>query len=162
MEFSRQTTGVGSHSLLQGIFLTQGSNLHPLHCSQILHYLIKNTGKPNVCKAIAKQKEPQVHCSITIPPTTGGCFQLSESSLDVFLWPDPLLPCIFCSLNLTQTLIISIASCLSPPLPLYQRWQLTLDGSTPSKAQVQEPLVLPAASGSSPFNQDVSTAYAKI
>ena len=30
-----QNTGVGSHSLLQGIFLTQGSNLGLLHCRQI-------------------------------------------------------------------------------------------------------------------------------
>ena len=40
MEFSRQEyTGVGSHSFLQGIFLTQGSNLHLLHCRQILYHL---------------------------------------------------------------------------------------------------------------------------
>ena len=31
MEFSRQNTGVGCHFLLQGIFLTQGSNLYRLH-----------------------------------------------------------------------------------------------------------------------------------
>ena len=34
-----KNTGVGSHSLLQGIFLTQGLNLHLLHCRQILHHL---------------------------------------------------------------------------------------------------------------------------
>ena len=28
---------VGCHALLQGIFLTQGSNAHLLHCRQILH-----------------------------------------------------------------------------------------------------------------------------
>ena len=39
MEFSRQNTGVGCHVLLQGVFLTQGLNLHLLHCRQILwHY----------------------------------------------------------------------------------------------------------------------------
>ena len=32
-------TGVGSHSLLQGIFPTQGSNLGLLHCRWILYYL---------------------------------------------------------------------------------------------------------------------------
>ena len=31
--------GVGSHSLLQKIFLTQGSNLGLLHCRQILYHL---------------------------------------------------------------------------------------------------------------------------
>ena len=32
-----QNTGVGSHALLQGIFLTQGSNPGLLHCRQILY-----------------------------------------------------------------------------------------------------------------------------
>ena len=30
--------GVGCHSLLQGIFPTQGSNLHLLHCSRFYHW----------------------------------------------------------------------------------------------------------------------------
>ena len=34
-----KNTGVGSHSLLQGIFPTQGSNLGLLHCRQILYHL---------------------------------------------------------------------------------------------------------------------------
>ena len=33
-----KNTGVGSHSLLQGIFLTQGSNPGLLHCRQILYH----------------------------------------------------------------------------------------------------------------------------
>ena len=37
--FSGQNTGVGSLSLLQGIFPTQGSNPGLLHCRQILHHL---------------------------------------------------------------------------------------------------------------------------
>ena len=37
---------VGSHSLLQGIFLTQGSNPSLLHCRQILYHLIRQ-GSPN-------------------------------------------------------------------------------------------------------------------
>ena len=36
-EYSRQ--GVGSHSLFQGVFLTQGSNLGLLHCRRILYHL---------------------------------------------------------------------------------------------------------------------------
>ena len=32
-----ENTGVGCHSLLQGIFLTQGLNLGLLHCGQILY-----------------------------------------------------------------------------------------------------------------------------
>ena len=34
-----KNTGVGSHSLLQGIFQTQGSNLGLLHCRKILYWL---------------------------------------------------------------------------------------------------------------------------
>ena len=34
-----QNTGVGSHSLLHGIILTQGWNLGLLHCRQILYHL---------------------------------------------------------------------------------------------------------------------------
>ena len=34
-----KNTGVDSHSLLQGIFLTQGSNLGLLHYRQILYHL---------------------------------------------------------------------------------------------------------------------------
>ena len=42
---SGQNTGVGSHSLLQGIFPTQGSNPGVLHCRQIL-YQLSPEGKP--------------------------------------------------------------------------------------------------------------------
>ena len=38
-------TGVGSHSVLQGIFPTQGSNLGLLHCGQIL-YCLSHQGSP--------------------------------------------------------------------------------------------------------------------
>ena len=37
--------GVGCHSLLQGIFPTQGSNLHLLHCRQVLYHL-SHQGNP--------------------------------------------------------------------------------------------------------------------
>ena len=36
-------TGMGGHSLLQGIFPTQGSNPHLLHCRQI-HYRLSDQG----------------------------------------------------------------------------------------------------------------------
>ena len=45
MEFSRQESGVGCHSLLQGIFLTQGLNPGLLHCRQILYHL-SHQGRP--------------------------------------------------------------------------------------------------------------------
>ena len=37
-DFPGMKTGVGCHFLLQGIFLTQGLNLHLLHCRQILYH----------------------------------------------------------------------------------------------------------------------------
>ena len=37
--FPGKNTGVGTHSLLQGIFPTQGSNLGLLHCRQIPYHL---------------------------------------------------------------------------------------------------------------------------
>ena len=39
--------GVGCHSLLQGIFRTQGSNLGLLHCRQILYHL-SHQGSPEI------------------------------------------------------------------------------------------------------------------
>ena len=60
MEFSRlecwsrwtfpspgKNTGVGRHSLLQGIYLTKGSNLGLLHCRQILYYLSQEGSHEN-------------------------------------------------------------------------------------------------------------------
>ena len=40
-----KNTGVGSYSLLQGIFLTRESNPHLLHCRQIL-YCLSYQGSP--------------------------------------------------------------------------------------------------------------------
>ena len=44
-----QNTGVCSHSLLQGIFPTQGSNPGLLNCRQIL-YQLSHKGSPTTCK----------------------------------------------------------------------------------------------------------------
>ena len=40
-----KNTGMGSHSLLQDIFLIQGSNLGFLHCRQMLYHL-RHQGSP--------------------------------------------------------------------------------------------------------------------
>ena len=42
-----KNTGVGNHSLLQGIFSSQGLNLGVPHCTQIL-YRLSLQGKPHV------------------------------------------------------------------------------------------------------------------
>ena len=43
-DFPGKNTGVGCHFLLQGIFLTQGSNPGLLHCRQILSHLSLQEG----------------------------------------------------------------------------------------------------------------------
>ena len=48
-----KNTGVGSHSLVQGTFLTQGSNLGLLHYRQILYHLShQGTPKQRECKVL--------------------------------------------------------------------------------------------------------------
>ena len=47
-----QNTGVGSLSLLQGIFPTQGSNPGLLHCRQIL-YQLSHKGSPRILEWVA-------------------------------------------------------------------------------------------------------------
>ena len=47
-----QNTGVGSLSLLQGIFPTQGSNPGLPHCRQIL-YLLSHKGSPRILEQVA-------------------------------------------------------------------------------------------------------------
>ena len=47
-----QNTGVGSHSLLQGIFPTQGSNPGLPHCRRIL-YQLSHKGSPRILEQVA-------------------------------------------------------------------------------------------------------------
>ena len=47
-----KNTGVGCHSLLQGIFPTQGLNLGLLHCRWILHHL-SHQGSPRILEWVA-------------------------------------------------------------------------------------------------------------
>ena len=50
-----KNTGVGGHSLLQGIFSTQGSDPSLLHCRQILFYLT-HQGSPNKVDGILQAR----------------------------------------------------------------------------------------------------------
>ena len=47
-----KTTGMGCHTLLQGIFSTQGSNPGLLHCRQILYHL-SHQGSPWILEWVA-------------------------------------------------------------------------------------------------------------
>ena len=46
-----KNTEVGNHSLLQGVFPTQGSNTGPLHCRQILYHLSHKGSRENLLKS---------------------------------------------------------------------------------------------------------------
>ena len=59
-----QNTGVGSPSLLQGIFPTQESNQGLLHCRQIL-YQLSYQGSP-IKRNVTFKTEPQRLCGITV------------------------------------------------------------------------------------------------
>ena len=54
----RKNTGGGSHPLLQGVFLTQGSNPYLLHCRQIL-YFVSYQGSPGttICRTWARHSD---------------------------------------------------------------------------------------------------------
>ena len=55
-DFPGKNTGVGYHSLLQGIFLTQGSNLGLLHCRRILYHL-SHQGSPHLGHSCREKNE---------------------------------------------------------------------------------------------------------
>ena len=60
-----RNTGVGSHSLLQGIFLTQRLNLGLLHCRQMLYHLSHQGSRPtNILTAVAR-----VTCDLPARPS---------------------------------------------------------------------------------------------
>ena len=59
-DFPGKNTGVGCHFLLQGIILTQGSNLGLLHCRQTLYYL-SHQGIPSPRLASRRKDEEGIH-----------------------------------------------------------------------------------------------------
>ena len=56
-----KNTGVGRHSLLQGIFLTQGSNPDLLHCRLILYRM--SYRKSEICIACGLPFQPYFKCT---------------------------------------------------------------------------------------------------
>ena len=56
---------VGSHSLLQGIFPTQGSNLGFLHCRQIIYHL---SYQGSIYSVVEKSTSLQHEASNVAPP----------------------------------------------------------------------------------------------
>ena len=58
-----QASGVGYHSLLQGIFLTQGLNLGLLHCRRIL-YCLSHQGSPLIIMTILLTRACYLHFKV--------------------------------------------------------------------------------------------------
>ena len=83
-----QNTGVGSHSLLQGIFSTQGSKPGPLHCKRIL-YQLNQKGSPRKLERVPipspgdlpnpgiKPGSPVLQADSLPTELSGGPFQVS-------------------------------------------------------------------------------------
>ena len=69
-----RNTGMGSHSLIQGIFLTQGSNWGLLPCRQILYQL---------------SHQRHVKPCYSRPVVPGGSRRGAEPSVDSPLWTGP-------------------------------------------------------------------------
>ena len=65
MGFAKQNTGMGSHSFLQEVFLTQGSNLNLPHCRQILYHL-SNQGSPIITGEQQQKKKKTLQIFIII------------------------------------------------------------------------------------------------
>ena len=73
-----QDTGVGSLSLLQGNFSTQGSNSGLLHCRQIL-YQLSHKGSPRILPEFAQIHVHQVSDVIqSSHPLSPPAFNLSQ------------------------------------------------------------------------------------
>ena len=80
-----QNTGVSSHSLLQGIFPTQGSNPGLPHCGQILYHL-SHQGSIVLCKKRSHCNKKPRHRSKGVAPA--HCNQRKPVSSN----EDPLQP----------------------------------------------------------------------
>ena len=73
-----KNTGMGSHALLQGIFLTQGLNLDLLHCKQIL-YRLGHQGRPHHLPGSTLLVDERRHCVLRLLPSRGGVYILFPS-----------------------------------------------------------------------------------
>ena len=94
-----QNTGVGSLSLLQGIFPTQGLNPGPPHCRQIL-YQLRHKGSPRKLEWVAYPFSRDLHNT----EIESGSPALQADSLPTELWGKP---CMF--LNRHKNILFGIS-----------------------------------------------------
>ena len=99
-----QNTGVGSLSLLQGIFPTQGLNRGLLHCRQIL-YQLSHQGSPFSLGWLL----PISHCGFVVVTDTLAAFLVGNASFPRSLKSNyDCYATIFTILNLCESSIISL------------------------------------------------------
>ena len=131
LDFPGKNTGMGSQSLLQEIFLTQGSNPGLLHCKQILYHLSHQGSSPCACA------QPE----IPILPLGGG-LSYSEELRDVS-------DCSVCPLRRSQYpaprlhyCFLTVPPLLLHPLPSLIRNCLTLPFGAQGRSRRQKSLFL--------------------
>ena len=112
VEFARQDTGVGCHSLLQGIFLTQGSNLGLPHCRQILYHL-RHQGIPSHI-FISRTKAPTLFLKSDLIPDLP--LHLNDAAILPGLRESHLWLFAFLTVQLHSSMLTSVMYVdLSPP-----------------------------------------------
>ena len=79
-----QNTGMGSLSLLQGMFPTQGSNPGLHHCRQIL-YQLSHKGSPIMVVYMAKYLTNKFIAKIMLKASTNNYLDYTDSSVDIYL-----------------------------------------------------------------------------
>ena len=137
-----QNTGVGSLSLLQGVFPTQGSNPGLLQCRQILYQLSKPQEKPN-----GNGQPIPSPADLPDPGIELGSPELQEDSLPTELsgksnfTVNLLIKSIYtCFHFFTSYFFFSLLKTNFPSPPLYLiNWSMTTSGLAKKFVQVSEP-----------------------
>ena len=122
MEFSGQKTGVGSRSLLQGIFPTQGSNLGLPHCRRIL-YQLSHKGSPlYVQQVIITEEWINLYRTVSLSKATNVCIHIilfTLMALDFYVHVQDAVDLAEPVTGFTLV-IMAKPACLWPPLsPFY-------------------------------------------
>ena len=157
-----RNTGVGSHSLLQGIFLTQGSNPGLPHCRRIL-YQLSHQGSPRILEWVtypfsSKSSQPRNQTGVSC---IASGFFTSWAKGQVFGVGLESCVCVcvcvcVCAYSVTQSCLfmttwtIAHQAPLSMGFPRQEHWSglpFPPPGDLPSPGIKPESLVSPALAG---------------
>ena len=112
-----QDTGLGSHSLLQGIFPIQGLNPGLLHCRQIL-YQLSHKGSPRILEWAAypfSSGSSQLRNWTRVSCIAGGFFT-NWAIREAPIWKDT------CTLMFTALIFVIVRTWKQPKCPLTDEW----------------------------------------